>query len=198
MPRVSRNVVEFPVDGVVYEAKFLHAHADRGSKGKLQFTDTNGKVIDVQHITTCILRQKGNPVIAVRGLSTCSLKETYLWRKGIKLAFQRAIVKMGYAVEVSVAGKPKSIRSVQGQGGKYGKFMASFFREMRLREIPGGESGSEAKVEIPILDGKLVEEPRKPVVTVGGYPLIPHIGGSMKSVMDTIRLQHGYGHCGTD
>ena len=218
MPRVSRNVVEFPVDGVIYVAKFQHAHADRDSKGKLLTnltTQEGGKAISVQHITTCILSKRYGAYVGIHvmGISTCSLKEKYLWRKGIKLSFQRALVKMGLASEkvtVTVGPDMKErktkgpITPIAGVKERYGKFMASFYRELRIRELPEAGNGgtSSARVEIPILMGQVVDKPQPLVHTVGPYPLIPDIVRHSADDRYPNNIprpnQHGLGHCGMD
>ena len=192
MARVARNIVEFPIDGVIYEAKFQHAHADRDSKGKLltnlpYHEGGRVKAIPVQHITTCFLRRKFDHALVVRGTSTCSLKESYKWRKGIKLAFQRALCKMGIATEIEtvtvgpdkVERKSKRIAAIASQRDRYGRFMQTFFKELRIRETPPEASPVPARREIPI-------------TSMPGYPAIPPVQ------QPPYHMCHGLGHVGSD
>jgi len=122
VPRVARNVVAFTVSDKVYEAKFLHVHAEKG------ITSGPDRAV-VRHVTSCLLKEKGSPIF-VRGESRCSMKDTYDWRLGIKQAFVRALGKAGL-VHNSLAPEVRA---------KYGAMMRAFFDEMRRKDYSTGEA----------------------------------------------------------
>lgn len=213
MPRISRHTVVFPITinnkTTIWEAKFTHQHAERDSlvttivdgkegtyrrvtteklKKNLIYDEPGGKSVAVQHITTCFLKRQGE-LVQLRGVAPCSLNDTYKWQVGIKKSFQRALVKMGIAVE-----QRREIHPVTSEAtlGLYGLFMHSFFKELPVRTYGSSEGTPsvvaggviERMTDRVVLEGELLppDDQRSVVLhravkhTVGNYPAIPPIG----------------------
>lgn len=130
MPRVSRTAVEFTVDGVLYSASFTHTHLPRVA-GKRKAVLRYDK-IDVQHITRCRVKTLTSAAplkFDVEGVACCSLKDHYDWLRGVKAAFERAILHAGITgMDVDGVPLPKGDPSRV----RYGQFMAAFFMEMGI------------------------------------------------------------------
>jgi hypothetical protein len=110
MPRISRFVVKFDVESVPYTAQFKHNHAKTYVKGS-----RTGDLLPIQHETTCQVSSYDR-LLGI-GTAECSAYDEYDWRKGVKLAYVRAL------------------RKVQGMNDvQFGRFMHSFFIESKKRE----------------------------------------------------------------
>lgn len=95
-----------------------------------------GRYIKVQHVTTVKLRHKGSPIF-MRGTAPCSLHDVYEWRKGLKLALQRACEKAGY---VKLEKQDGLLRVVDSKP-IYGEIMEAFHREMKIPPPEGRSTG---------------------------------------------------------
>lgn len=192
MPRINRNTVVFEVDGKTYEAVFQHEHNEKG----MVRTDA----LWIKHVTTCLLREKGH-VAACRGVANCSMKDTYKWKVGIKLAFVRALEKAGmpppaYGKKFTVLDKGWDTKE------KWGKFMQAFFREMRTPPV-----NVKAASALPVIEGEvLTEEIRAEYAALdrlandGGCHLDPVAAQRRLDYMRHIPqyVGHGMGWCGGD
>lgn len=142
MPRTNRFTTEFPGrDGKMWVAEFSHLHDEK--EGVHLSTGVHGKYARVQHITTCKLFHKDKPSIFVRGISPCSLKDTYDWRYGIERSFQKCLEKLKMCVieqkeptdkAGKVIGPPREV--VEPLKEDYGFMMRNFFFEQRIKAYP--------------------------------------------------------------
>ena len=175
MPRTSRSVVEFSVGGKKYIAAFTHEHAPSGSKGLIH------RGIRIKHVTTCHLVQQAGVTVSrdVYGESFCSMKDTYLWRVGIKRSFIHAVSKLGIWPPVydRACGQGDQSRTcVRKAHPLFGDFMREFFVEMGIKPTNGG----------PRLIARLP-------VTIKGFLPEARLTGSIP-----YENMHGLGYSGAD
>lgn len=104
MPRISRTDVEFSVRGRLWLARFFHTHNEQGIM-RLSVADHaahrmsssgDGRMICIKHLTSCRLSYKDHPGVFLWGDAPCSMKDTYDWKKGLKLSLLRALEKGGF------------------------------------------------------------------------------------------------------
>lgn len=95
MPRTSRNEVLFEALGKKWLASFSHKHSE---KTGVVYEPPTGRPTLVKHLTTCRLSYADDPTKSIVGVSPCSLKDTYNWRKGIRRALQKALEKGRYCI----------------------------------------------------------------------------------------------------
>ena len=115
MPRINRTTTAFDINGGIYAATFRHTHFDPPVEVMNSDHKPGPKVC---HITTCILSTPLGEKF--EGEARCSSKDTYQWKRGLKLAFMRAVDAM-----------PLVGRDLRGA------MMAGFFGEMRVIEHRG-------------------------------------------------------------
>lgn len=200
MPRTSRYNVEFEVDGKRYEAIFRHHHATDPKIGIPAGVNYGGMpmspVTKVLHVTECHLREAKSPIF-VRGVANCSLKDEYQWEEGIKFAFQRCLEKSRWCAiaKLLVDGAPTGKYEVMPLDDRYGRFMAAFFREMKLKDYwphREGDSMENKPGKAATVHAKIME-----AITVGAshqrlLPVVVPHGEVPQANM------HGLGHCGAD
>jgi hypothetical protein len=120
VPRLNRYTVEFPIPstGRSYRAAFTHEHS---SEGTITLVGTQDRLA-IQHVTTCTLApvDANRPEQLVEGVSWCSVKDPYDWRRGNKLALTRALAKL----------------SIVPGTEAYGQAMQAYHRELRTPAAP--------------------------------------------------------------
>ena len=123
MPRTARHIVEFDVNGSKWRAVYVHMHFDPSQM-------VEG--LHIRHLTAVRLNEEHIPPTysCHCGEARCSAKDDYDWRFGVKLAFERALVMMGLATEMMVAGK---ITFTPLDRQRWGEFHHAFYTEMRNR-----------------------------------------------------------------
>lgn len=182
MPRISRHVVSFTVRGKEWLATFGHQHS------KEMYSEQKRRIIEVgltdvlnpmpaRHITTCRLSMAARPHQSVMADARCSMKEPYNWKKGIKVSFERALVKAGYkapiagetAAPIVVMGKTvgtyqqfvKDIRpSTDPDRIAWGQMLKAFYTEMGFRGTP--TSGGGAASHLPTIEATIVAASERP------------------------------------
>lgn len=112
MPRISRNTVQFQVDGQSIFAIFRHQHCVEDPKlgVMVKVPEKDGHLVTrvvskvlkplvdgkfrVRHRTECELVTVTGQSLG-KGVVRCSIKDNYCWRKGNKLALEQAILNGG-------------------------------------------------------------------------------------------------------
>lgn len=113
MPRISRNSVQFRLNGKTYLATFAHQHCEESKDpmDKVYVDEGPGNFrmvkrvikplvvpsklgkMKLRHITTCTLREGATEV--GMGMARCHVKDDYDWKKGIKASLRMAIAGAG-------------------------------------------------------------------------------------------------------
>lgn len=143
MPRISRNKVEFDVNGEKWIAAFEHMHAKtvvaKGGKVIVKpVATTTG--LKLKHVTVCNLyrlNSTGEP--EGHGVAHCSVRDEYNWRKGVKMAFSRALDSMTKDVLHLKEDAAQKVREHWVYGPLSKPFVHSFFVEMSKRVEPEAE-----------------------------------------------------------
>lgn len=127
MPRISKFSVKFPVGEQTYIAHFSHHHSQKRGDLCEHRTEKVVNIVEpnpnrqiatpVRHVTRCRIFKVGPGYTGVaEGSAACSFRDTYDWRKGVKLSFIRAI-----AGHISTSDEIVN------------KFLAGFYQELKIR-----------------------------------------------------------------
>ena len=176
MPRISRNTVQFEAGGKTWLASFQHLHSDLG------LTDGLTGLV-VRHVTLCQLSYKGQHPYLV-GESRCSLKDTYDWRKGLKVSLIRALSVAGIWPRTGVDLKFDIPGRGDSDGRLFGECLRSFFDEINWRSYPPHvPEGTLVDVVEAVVEGALP--------TIKGFLPSPRLTGTTPEAN-----QHGLGYVG--
>jgi hypothetical protein len=128
MPRISRNAVQFTVDGTTYTAEFRHTHNESGLEHYI-----NGEKRIGKHLTHCRLSADGEPG-AANGYSLCVMEDEYKWKIGIKKSLERALAVMGlceFKRGIARDGNRKLICVPTNE--QYGRMLKAFYEELPIK-----------------------------------------------------------------
>lgn len=172
MPRISRHVVSFAINGgKEWLATFGHQHS------KEMYSEQKRRIIEVgltdvlnpmpaRHITTCRLSMAARPHQSVRADARCSMKEPYNWKKGIKVSFERALVKAGYQAPIAGIINNVAVRDIRPSTDPdriaWGQMLKAFYTEMGFRGTP--TSGGNAASHLPTIEATIVAASERPTL----------------------------------
>lgn len=215
MPRINRTDVVFPgPDGSAWMARFVHEHAAHDAVGGFVWFNEDLKSIQIKHLTTCKLSYRDQPAVYMRGSAPCSLRDTYDWKKGLRLAFLRSLSKGGYCREVTERGGELHNGTIYRKGQfvslkpTFGEIVSSFYRELPIKDYwPHREGDDPQKRPLPnVIEGVVVTDPTRLLEAGPATGPIPPYNQHPISRFPWLRPigavpainQHGLGYSGAD